>query len=81
MKIYDGSNVQALSLLELSYNNYENVLVLNETIVSTDNIIYILLKAGTIDLWGINFLLSWTQVDEIYQNILYPELAIPCEYL
>lgn len=74
LKIYDGSNVEASSLLELDYNNFDTFL--NETIVSNDNILYIKLKGGSSDMWGIHFLLSWIQIDEMYTNILYPEYEV-----
>lgn len=62
----------------MNYNNYDNFL--NETITSNDNIVYIKLKAGSTDISGIHFLLSWIQIDEIYYNILYPEYEVLSEY-
>jgi len=61
MKIYDGSNVDSLILYELSYTHFNTVF--NETITSTDNIVYIKLTAGSRNMGGIYFLLSWTNVD------------------
>uniref|UniRef100_A0A2H8TEF1 Cubilin n=1 Tax=Melanaphis sacchari TaxID=742174 RepID=A0A2H8TEF1_9HEMI len=67
LKIYDGSNVNSLILHELS-NTYFNT-VFNETIISTDNTVYIKLTAGSRQIGGIYFLLSWTNVDmPFYKN-------------
>lgn len=43
----------------------------NETIISSTNIIYILLKAGSTNTNGINFLLSWSQVADEYSTEIH----------
>jgi len=72
IKIYDGSNAESLILFELSSTNYN--IVLNKTIASTGNIVFIRLKAGHKTVGGIRFLLFWTQIDGLYLNELYPLL-------
>ncbi|VVC39264.1 EGF-like, conserved site,EGF-like calcium-binding domain,CUB domain,EGF domain,EGF-like calcium- [Cinara cedri] len=62
LKIYDGPNTEALTLLDRNSLNYN--IDLNEAIFSSTNIVHILLKAGSKDIGGIIFLLSWTQVDK-----------------
>ncbi|XP_022177373.1 cubilin-like [Myzus persicae] len=64
LKIYDGSNANSLILYELSYTHFNTVF--NETILSTDNSVYIHLTAGSRQVGGIYFLLSWTNVDPQY---------------
>lgn len=59
--------VESLLLLDLNDNNYINAF--NQTITSSNNIMLILLEASNSHVGGINFLLSWTQVDKPYTEI------------
>ncbi|KAF0762933.1 cubilin, partial [Aphis craccivora] len=72
LKIYDGSNVDSLILYELSNSHFNTVF--NETITSTDNTVYIKLTAGSRQVGGINFLLSWTNVDMSFYRKQYISL-------
>lgn len=80
MKIYDGSNVDSLILYELSNSHFNTVF--NETITSTDNTVYIKLTAGSKQVGGINFLLSWTNVDvPFYKKQYISMFDAKCKYL
>jgi len=79
VKIYDGSNVNSLILYELSYTYFNTVF--NETITSTDNTVYIQLTAGSRQVGGIYFLLSWTTVDAQYNKRTFFEFNTKCSYL
>lgn len=61
MQIYDGYNVEALTLLDRNSLNYNTAF--NGSIISSANVIHVHLYAGSKDTGGINFLLFWTQVD------------------
>ncbi|CAI6368736.1 unnamed protein product [Macrosiphum euphorbiae] len=74
LKIYDGSNVETLILFELSSTKNNN-LESKKTIISSDNTVFIRLKAGEKKVGGIRFLLSWTQIDALYSNKVYPMLT------
>lgn len=80
MKIYDGSNDDSLILYEFSNLHFNTVF--NETITSTDNTVYIKLTAGSRQIGGINFLLSWTNVDALFYGKQYISmLNAKCKYL
>lgn len=78
MKIYDGSNVNSLILYELSYTNFNTVS--NETIISTDNTVYIKLTAGSRQVGGIYFLLSWRNVDGQFSKKTFFVYDVKCKY-
>jgi len=78
MKIYDGSDVNSLILYELSYKNFNTVF--NETIISTDNTVYIKLTAGSRQVGGIYFLLSWTTVDAQFSKKPFFVYDVTCKY-
>lgn len=78
MKVYDGNNVESLILLERNTLNYNDAL--NEALISSTNIILVYLKAGSRDQGGMNFLLSWAQVDGLSTRTIYPEYHENCEY-
>ncbi|VVC39263.1 EGF-like, conserved site,EGF-like calcium-binding domain,CUB domain,EGF domain,EGF-like calcium- [Cinara cedri] len=71
LKIFDGDGIDGLILLERNNLNYNNAL--NEAITSSYNVIFIHLIASSRDQGGINFVLSWTQVDGLYLKTYYPE--------
>ncbi|XP_029345465.1 cubilin isoform X2 [Acyrthosiphon pisum] len=72
LKIYDGSDVESLVLLELSTSNPN--IEYKKTIISSDSNVFIRLIAGQKNVGGIRFLLSWTQIDAVYSDKLYPML-------
>lgn len=70
--------IEALLLLDLSDSNYINAL--NQTITSSNNIILIFLEASNSHVGGIDFLLSWTQVDRPYTEVKYFNNEAPRNY-
>jgi hypothetical protein len=80
MKIYDGDNADSLILYELSSTHFNTVF--NETITSTDSTVFIKLTAGSRQVGGIYFLLSWTTVDvPFYKKQYITMLDVKCKYL
>lgn len=66
-------------MYELSYTHFNTVF--NETILSTDNSVYIHLTAGSRQVGGIYFLLSWTNVDPQYFRKPFFGFDVKCKYL
>lgn len=82
-QIYDGSNLESLILFETTFKDNFSIYVngiSNKTIVSSDNVVYVKLIAGQRSSFGISFLLSWTQIDELNSELLHPEFEIPSQY-
>jgi len=50
-----------------------------KTITSSDNTVFIRLKAGEKRVGSIRFLLSWTQIDALYSNKVYPMFEYNCK--
>lgn len=76
MQIYDGSNMESLSMFDPKYLEE----ISNRTIVSSDSVVLVKLAAVRKSIFGIKFLISWMQIDKFSPNILDPDYIVLSEY-